>query len=178
MFVVGMASGQWVKWSTHVSRYEYPLGGGSGPMISMWMVLNRASGELKVDNGVTVCRCTLHFWQCMHVLFHLWTSMFIPGQTYCAVINHCVTWIPGWDSEWSELKTAQRNFDGTKGCGAPVEVSHTIMEPDSDSGICLWRPGKRKIIVGYLALHLPSGLLLSPWDLKWLLCHSMNSHQS
>ena len=35
ILVIGMASGQRVKWSTHVSRYEYPFDDGSGPTISM-----------------------------------------------------------------------------------------------------------------------------------------------
>ena len=35
IFMMGMASGQRVKRSMHVSRYEYPFDGGSGPTISM-----------------------------------------------------------------------------------------------------------------------------------------------
>ena len=102
------------------------------------MVLNRASGNLKVDSGVMVCRWTLHFWHCIHALVQLIrTSTFMPGQTYHVVISRCVARIPGWDSECSELKTARRNFVGTKGRGTPVEVSHTIVDSDRDSGISL-----------------------------------------
>ena len=97
ILVIAIASGQWVKW---LSRYEYPFDNGSGLTISMWTVLNWASGKLKVDNGVTVCQWTLDFWQCMHVLAHLRTSALILGQTYRTVIICWVAWIPRWDSEW------------------------------------------------------------------------------
>ena len=44
MSVKGMASGQRVKQSTQVRTYVYPLDGGSGLTMSMWMTLKRASG--------------------------------------------------------------------------------------------------------------------------------------
>ena len=57
MSAIGIASGQRVKRSTHVSKYVKPFEGGNGPTISRCIWSNRASGVAKMENGVTVCRC-------------------------------------------------------------------------------------------------------------------------
>ena len=55
MLAMGKASGQRVKRSTQVSMYEYPLDGGRGPVISMWMCENRSSGVGNSPVGARVC---------------------------------------------------------------------------------------------------------------------------
>ena len=87
IYAIGIASGQHVKWSTHVSQYVKPFEGGNGLTISRWTWSNWASGVAKVANGVTVCYCIFNLWRCRHVRAHFLMSEFMLGHTNCAVTS-------------------------------------------------------------------------------------------
>ena len=120
---MGKASGQRVNLSTHVSKYVHPCEVGRGPTRFMCTWLKRASGVLKVPNGVTVWRCTLAHWHWRQLLAHLRRSAFIPGQKKWEAIRCCVALIPGCARSCKELNTVHRKFSGTNGCGVLVDVS-------------------------------------------------------
>ena len=132
---IGIASGQCVKQSTHVSMYVKPFEDGNGPTVSRWIWSNRVSSVAKVENEVTVCRCIFNLWHCRHIRAHLLTSEFMFGHTNHAVTWRCVARIPGCESEWSESNTAWLKLGGTY--GRSVKTLQTIVESDIDKGMSL-----------------------------------------
>ena len=71
---------------------------------------------------------------CRHDRVHLRTSLLMLGHTYRSVRSFCVARIPGWEREWSKLKTAWQNSKGTTGRATPVDVSQRMVNSHIGNG--------------------------------------------
>ena len=96
-YFIGIASGHLVKRSTMVNKYVNTLEGGSGPTKSTWIWSNLRVVGSKFCSGATVCLPIFAFWEDMHSLVHLPTSIAKTCHTKLAVNSFFDALLPGWD---------------------------------------------------------------------------------